>query len=142
MNESLFQRGWQLFLEDEPDNLDRRAVLADWLDEQGDSEAASCLRWMVSANRLPNKCTITGTYDWWRYLAHRIGSGWTGETEDHFPHAGLPAALYKIVYDLRGYTSVDNFIPSDTRLEAEILLVTGWRLAVEANGGASPIGDP
>lgn len=65
-------------LDNDPTDLHRVAVYADWLDERGDGVEAECLRWAVRLGRRPrfNETCISSPIDTIGNFHHHIVRGW------------------------------------------------------------------
>lgn len=83
-----------LALEESPGDRATLLALADWHDEQGDTNAATCLRWVVSRGRCPfryrmgairaNSPYFHDGWYWWT-VEDRHGSDWGHTSECRLP---------------------------------------------------------
>jgi uncharacterized protein (TIGR02996 family) len=98
-----------------------QAALADWFDEQGDAQAAECLRWVVRNRRRPGHYPAQDTY----------GSYFWELQEPapllNDPPAQLPEALWNAVGDNDEPHPVGSFKSYGSPQAAYRALVAGWK---------------
>jgi len=136
-----------LALEDEPHDAVTLQALADWYDDQGDADAAACLRWAVRRGLGPYRyrkgagLTIAseGWHDgwlWWATDDPDFGRDW-----GHPPSCRLPSAVWKRLRHTFGYPPA-VFKEYPTSREAYEALIDAWARvrpdALEAAGRERP----
>lgn len=108
------------FLEDlcnDPNNWTLRGVIADWAEDNGISELAQCLRWMITNKKRPyhgenNRAT-------W-FNAETISQGLGDNSSD------IPAILYNALEGGKERANHKTFSP---RKEAETAFYAAWKQA-------------
>lgn len=100
-------------LDETPDDWDTRLMLADLLDEAGETEFAECQRWMVENERYPLYWGVQPVSWEWNFYGE-----WR-KNEPLIVHWLLPHAIGKHLVPEGEYMEVIVIIAYPTRLEAE-----------------------
>lgn len=85
-----------LALEESPGDIPTLLALSDWLDEQGDANAADCIRWSAARKRRlfryrAGSLSVAGMdwhdgWFWWANADSRFGADWGHPEECRVPH--------------------------------------------------------
>ena len=103
-------------LDDNPGDFTLLAVISDYCREQGDEEAAECLRWCLEKRRVPN------TFGWWLRDSESL-------SKDRRYTSGM--VLPKTLYDRAGWYSISWGITGCGTADNYNRLIIKWRQTTE-----------